>query len=373
MTLQLDPRQRAMLAEMGIKLWARPGTAAPAETSASASVNATKTEAASAYPDSGAATNSPANEAARAAPRGTDGAGVGAAGAALGPRSDADSAAAAHGTASGPATTPAPTAARAGPQRRQPPPAHLHTADAAGAAPAIALTPPPAGIEQMDWPALQTTVAECRACGLCATRTHTVFGVGSLTANWMVVGEAPGEQEDRLGEPFVGQAGKLLDQMLAALGLTRETVAAIDSVAARADGASAAGPNRLKNDVYIANVLKCRPPHNRNPAPEEIAQCEPYLRRQVALVQPRIILAMGRFAVQSLLQTTEPIGRLRGRVHHYQGVPVIVTYHPAYLLRALNEKAKAWQDLCLALATCEQAATQPSGAPPHPADAAEGP
>ena len=202
----------------------------------------------------------------------------------------------------------------------------------------------------MDWAALQTTVAECRACGLCATRTQTVFDVGSLAANWMVVGEAPGEQEDRRGEPFVGQAGKLLDQMLAALGLTRTPEdGAIESEADRADGSRAAGPKHLKNDVYIANVLKCRPPGNRNPQPDEIAQCEPYLRRQVALVQPRVILAMGRFAVQSLLQTTEPIGRLRGRVHHYQGVPVIVTYHPAYLLRALNEKAKAWQDLCLAL------------------------
>jgi DNA polymerase len=210
----------------------------------------------------------------------------------------------------------------------------------------------------MDWAALQTTVAECRACGLCATRTQTVFDVGSLAANWMVVGEAPGEQEDRRGEPFVGQAGKLLDQMLAALELTREPSIATDLAAVSAVGASAIGPKRLKSEVYIANVLKCRPPRNRNPAPEEIAQCEPYLRRQVALVQPRIILAMGRFAVQSLLQTTEPIGRLRGRVHHYQGVPVIVTYHPAYLLRALNEKAKAWQDLCLALATYEQAAAR---------------
>ena len=207
----------------------------------------------------------------------------------------------------------------------------------------------------MDWATLQATVAGCRACALCATRTQTVFGVGAATAGWMVVGEAPGEQEDRRGEPFVGQAGKLLDQMLAALGLTREAPFATDSEAASAGAAGASGPKHLKNDVYIANVLKCRPPANRNPLPDEIAQCEPYLRRQVALVQPRIILAMGRFAVQSLLQTTEPIGRLRGRVHHYQGVPVIVTYHPAYLLRALNEKAKAWQDLCLAMATYEAA------------------
>ena len=133
--------------------------------------------------------------------------------------------------------------------------------------------------------------------------------------------------------------------------MTREGPFATDSEAASAGAAGASGPKHLKNDVYIANVLKCRPPGNRNPQPDEIAQCEPYLRRQVALVQPKIILAMGRFAVQSLLQTTEPIGKLRGRVHHYEGVPVIVTYHPAYLLPALPEKAKAWQDLGLGMAT----------------------
>jgi DNA polymerase len=139
-----------------------------------------------------------------------------------------------------------------------------------------------------------------------------------------VVGEAPGENEDLQGEPFVGQAGKLLDNMLKALGLDRQ------------------------RKVYIANVLKCRPPGNRNPQPQEVAQCEPFLRRQVQLLQPKIILAMGRFAVQSLLGTDEPIGKLRGRRHEYMGVPVVVTYHPAYLLRSLPDKAKAWADLCLA-------------------------
>jgi DNA polymerase len=201
----------------------------------------------------------------------------------------------------------------------------------------------------MDWPQLEATVAACRACGLCAGRTQTVFGVGSRTADWMVIGEAPGENEDCQGQPFVGQAGKLLDNMLAAIGLSRQVGDTMNSVAAGGDSVRADGPKDSKQGVYIANVLKCRPPGNRNPQPDEIAQCEPYLRRQVALVQPKIILAMGRFAVQSLLQTTEPIGKLRGRVHHYEGVPVIVTYHPAYLLRALPEKAKAWQDLCLAL------------------------
>ena len=172
-------------------------------------------------------------------------------------------------------------------------------------------------------------VAGCRACGLCEARRNTVFGVGNAHAQWMIVGEAPGEQEDLRGEPFVGAAGQLLDSMLRALGLTR----------------AEAPPER---QVFIANTLKCRPPRNRNPEPAELAQCEPFLQRQIALVQPRIIVAMGRFAVQSLLRSSEPIGRLRGREHRYQGVPLVVTYHPAYLLRNLVDKARAWDDLCLA-------------------------
>jgi len=186
------------------------------------------------------------------------------------------------------------------------------------------------GIETMEWDALRQAVASCEACKLCEGRRNTVFGVGDQQADWLVVGEAPGENEDLQGEPFVGQAGKLLDNMLAALGLNR------------------------RERVYIANVLKCRPPGNRNPEPEEVAQCEPFLRRQVELLQPKIILAMGRFAVQTLLQTNEPIGRLRGRVHQYNGVPVVVTYHPAYLLRNLPDKAKAWADLCLAQAVLRE-------------------
>lgn len=156
----------------------------------------------------------------------------------------------------------------------------------------------------------------------------------------MLVGEAPGEQEDRQGEPFVGKAGQLLDHMLFAIGLGRGP-----SPQGR-DGQD--GQDDPARQVYIANVLKCRPPQNRNPLPEEVLRCEPYLKRQVELVQPRLILAMGRFAVQSLLQTQEPIGRLRGRVHRYQGVPLVVTYHPAYLLRNPLDKAKAWEDLILA-------------------------
>jgi DNA polymerase len=188
------------------------------------------------------------------------------------------------------------------------------------------------GIELMEWDTLADTVAACRACKLCATRRNTVFGVGDRQADWLIVGEAPGENEDIQGEPFVGQAGKLLDNMLRALGMNR------------------------REKVFIANVLKCRPPGNRNPEPDEVAQCEPFLRRQVELLQPKIIVAMGRFAVQSLLGTTEAIGKLRGQRHQYAGVPVVVTYHPAYLLRNLPDKAKAWADLCLA----REIANQPS-------------
>ena len=181
----------------------------------------------------------------------------------------------------------------------------------------------------MDWPALRAAVTACTACSLCRSRTQPVFGVGNPNARWMIVGEAPGEQEDLRGEPFVGKSGQLLDSMLAALQLTRADAPA-------------------ERQVYIANTLKCRPPGNRNPAPDELAQCEPFLVRQIELVQPGIIVAMGRFAVQALLRSSEPIGRLRGRVHLYRGVPLVVTYHPAYLLRNLADKARAWEDLCLA-------------------------
>ena len=180
----------------------------------------------------------------------------------------------------------------------------------------------------LDWPALRTAVEDCVACGLCKTRRQTVFGVGHLQAHCMIVGEAPGEQEDAEGEPFVGAAGQLLDRMLAALGM------------GRAD----ASPER---QVFIANTLKCRPPRNRNPGPEELAACLPFLERQVALVQPRAILAMGAFAVKQLLGSDAPIGKLRGQVHRWRGVPVVVSYHPAYLLRQPAEKGKAWDDLCL--------------------------
>jgi uracil-DNA glycosylase len=193
-------------------------------------------------------------------------------------------------------------------------------------------------IATLDWPALRAAVAACRACALCESRRQTVFGSGHPQAQWMIVGEAPGEQEDRQGEPFVGPAGQLLDHMLHALGLTR------------AEHGEAPEPSR---QVYIANTLKCRPPRNRNPEPAEMARCEPFLVRQIELLRPRVILAMGRFAVHALLRSSEPIGRLRGRVHAYHGVPLVVTYHPAYLLRNLADKARAWEDLCLAADTAE--------------------
>jgi uracil-DNA glycosylase len=212
---------------------------------------------------------------------------------------------------------------------------------APNAAPAPATPPagPPAtDVAALDWPALRETVAACRACSLCESRRQTVFGVGSPRARWLIVGEAPGEQEDREGEPFVGAAGRMLDRMLHALQLTR----------------AADGPENDAQRVYIANTLKCRPPANRNPAPDELAKCLPYLERQITLLQPRLILAMGRFAVQALLGSDQAIGKLRGRVHRperFGATPVIVTYHPSYLLRSPLEKAKAWEDLCLAAET----------------------
>lgn len=181
----------------------------------------------------------------------------------------------------------------------------------------------------LTWDTLPDAVRQCQACGLCQQRKQAVVGVGHAQARWMLVGEAPGEQEDLRGEPFVGRAGQLLDRMLVANGLTRE-------------------PARADQQVYIANVIKCRPPGNRNPTPEEVQQCEPYLIRQVQLVQPKLMVAMGRFAAQTLLRTQEPIGRLRGRIHHYEGIPLVVTYHPAYLLRNPADKGLAWDDWCLA-------------------------
>jgi len=174
-----------------------------------------------------------------------------------------------------------------------------------------------------DWQLLQDEVSACVKCGLAATRTRTVFGVGNPHADWLVIGEAPGAEEDRQGKPFVGAAGKLLDAMLQAIGLSRE------------------------QNVFVANMLKCRPPGNRDPKAEEVAACLPYLMRQIAAIKPKLILAVGRIAAQSLLATDVPLGRLRGRVHRFGplSTALIVTYHPAYLLRSPAEKRKAWEDL----------------------------
>jgi len=177
--------------------------------------------------------------------------------------------------------------------------------------------------DSRDWAALEAAVRSCTKCSLHATRTQTVFGVGDRRARWMFIGEAPGGDEDRQGEPFVGRAGQLLNAILFAIGLKRE-------------------------EVYIANVLKCRPPGNRDPQPEEVTRCEPYLLRQIELIKPRLIVALGRHAAHSLLKTEVPLGKLRGQRLSYHGTPLIVTYHPAYLLRNPADKRKVWEDLCLA-------------------------
>ncbi len=314
----LDARRRAMLAELGVQLPA-PLRAAPAP-----------------EPPSGAA-EAPAPQAGSAV--------------ALGP---ADSAPTAGRPApadpvrlpaapAAPATPAAPAAGAAPGLDPHLVPAGTRPTGAAGAqvqAP-IALARGP--VATMDWPALVEAAAGCRACGLCAQRRQAVLEAGPRDADWMVVGEAPGEQEDREGLPFVGKSGQLLDRMLAAIGVSRQG-------RGRA-GAPAAAPQH--EGVYIANTLKCRPPGNRNPAPEELAACAPFLQRQLELVQPRVLLLMGRFAVQSLLGSEAPLGRLRGQVHQVLGRPAIVSYHPSYLLRSPMEKAKAWDDLCLARATLD--------------------
>ena len=189
----------------------------------------------------------------------------------------------------------------------------------------------PAGASP-EWTTLEAAVVSCTKCPLHATRTQTVFGVGHRRAQWMFVGEAPGADEDAQGEPFVGRAGQLLNAMIAALGLKREA-------------------------VYIANVLKCRPPNNRDPQPNEVEQCESHLIRQIELIQPKLIVALGRHAAHSLLKTDLTLAKLRGQPHHYQNIPLVVTYHPAYLLRTPSDKRKAWEDLCRARTILQAAIT----------------
>jgi uracil-DNA glycosylase len=203
--------------------------------------------------------------------------------------------------------------------------ARTHVASAAPAVP----DPPSGRAANADWPELRSQVAACTRCTLCNTRTQTVFGVGDPNADWLIVGEAPGAEEDRQGEPFVGRAGQLLNSMLRAIGLARER-------------------------VYIANVLKCRPPGNRDPTPAETAECLPYLERQIELIRPKIMLAVGRIAAQNMLRTDMTLGGLRGKMHRFGAsqVPLVVTYHPAYLLRSPTEKRKAWEDLKFAREVC---------------------
>jgi len=186
-------------------------------------------------------------------------------------------------------------------------------------------------VDAMDWDELREAVRECKACGLCQHRKQTVFGVGNESAPWLFVGEGPGADEDEQGDPFVGQAGKLLDGMLAAIGIARG------------------------REAYIANVVKCRPPGNRTPTAEEAAACAPFLDRQIELIRPRLVVALGKTAATRLLGTEASLASLRGRVHQYKGTPLIVTYHPAYLLRSLPEKAKAWEDLTFARKTLASA------------------
>lgn len=231
---------------------------------------------------------------------------------------------------------PAPEAAAGAPVRAAvAAPVPDRVADTAGADRAsapVVQDEPRSDIATLDWEALRARVSACTACELHTSRTQTVFGVGNRNADWLIIGEAPGADEDKQGEPFVGRAGQLLNAMLLACGLKRE-------------------------QVYIANILKCRPPNNRDPRPEEVARCEPFLMRQIALIQPKLMLAVGRIAAQNLLQCDTPIGKLRGKVHRFRdtGIPLIATYHPAYLLRSPAEKRKAWQDLQLAMRTVREA------------------
>jgi uracil-DNA glycosylase family 4 len=195
-----------------------------------------------------------------------------------------------------------------------------------------AASPVPEGVAAFGWAELKEAVRACTACGLCRQRKQAVFGVGNESAPWLFIGEGPGAEEDEQGEPFVGQAGKLLDSMLAAIGVQRG------------------------REAYIANVVKCRPPGNRTPAPEEAAACAPFLDRQIDLIGPKLIVALGKTAAMRLLKTEASLASLRGKVHDYRGIPLVVTYHPAYLLRSLPEKAKAWEDLVFARRTLRQSA-----------------
>lgn len=331
---RVNPLQRIWLREIGMeRLWLRPApvVTAPPATIPVASASADIASAATPQAPVSAAVlpaqpSAPVVVAKATAP-------AGAAAAAAAPAAAAAAAAAAGveptaqvivptGRATGRPTIPASILNRNGPPPR---PVPKTVEDEAVEAPRV---PVAEAVKNATLDELREQVVACTACGLCQGRRHAVFGQGATPTRWLVVGEAPGEQEDRQGHPFVGRSGQLLDAMLAAVGMSRDT------------------------DVFITNVIKCRPPGNRNPKPEEIASCSPYLMRQIALLKPERILVLGRFAAQTLLGTDATIGSLRGRVHQLKTddgeIPLIVSYHPAYLLRSPSEKARAWQDLKLA-------------------------
>ena len=313
--MRWSERQLAMLREIGVRLWLPPGDAAEGFGVA-------------------ADRDGPAEPAGRAAPT------------SLADLANPRGAVSAKTmpVVSGPARPPARAPAHSLARPPDGPPARPMAPPAPPAPPAP--HEPADAVLAMGWPALREAASACTACALCDGRRRSVFGVGNERAHWMIVGEAPGEPEDAQGEPFVGKAGQLLDNMLLAIGLTR-----VDAAPAQ--------------QVYIAHAVKCRPPGNRSPTPDELARCEAFLIRQMQLVQPRIILAMGKFAPQ-MLGSAAPVGTLRGRVHDYHGVPLIVTYAPAYLLRQPEDKARAWDDLCLAAETLQTILQATAQADPTP-------
>lgn len=238
-----------------------------------------------------------------------------------------------------PAPTSVPVSAPSAPMARASvaTPAQRMQPIATPATPAVACKPLPEGVSTMDWDSLQAAVKACQSCALSGARRMPVWGHAAATADWMVVGDLPLPEDDQQGQPFTGPEGVLLDNMLKAVGVRRQ-------------GMPSTAPNpEPRVEAYLTCAVKCRPPAGRNPEVAELAVCAAYLSRQIALVRPKVILAMGRFAIQSLLGSTEPMGKLRGTVHEFQGVPVVVTYHPTNLLRTPADKAKAWADLVLAL------------------------
>lgn len=307
----LDKRQRAYLEAMGIDVWVRREPVAPEPVAAEpAAVAGQAVEPAPAVPEPGSEPQAPVET----------------------PKPSVRQSGASESIAPEPPVSPEPEqeAPWVFEAEQAPPPEWMAESEPLSEPPFQEPEPAPT----LDWPGLRSAVGECSRCPeLVRNRTRTVFGVGDQNADWLVIGEAPGADEDRRGEPFVGRAGQLLNNMLRAIGLGRE-------------------------QVYIANILKCRPPRNRDPSPEEAEACRPFLQRQIELIRPNIILVVGRIAAQNLLETNQPLGRLRGSVHRHgaTGTPVVVTYHPAYLLRSPQEKRKAWNDLRLAVTTAAKGA-----------------